>query len=270
MEIDWSELRVAAIEAMRRAYAPYSKFPVGAAALVDDGRTVVGCNVENASYGLTLCAECGLVSALHATGGGRLVAVACVDAAGDALMPCGRCRQLLWENGGPECLVDAFPEPRRMADLLPHAFDVTDLDAVGSTPHAPVVPARLAQWRGRGTAFVHPDMVGGQRVWTAYWERSTGLTDAAEAISMADAADADAAETADAAAAAGVTDLAGVDDVDEGPGILEEAPMFADAAEAVAWGRARTPRVVVVDADGGTYWAGDGAPPAEIELRWPS
>ncbi|HEY2950089.1 MAG TPA: cytidine deaminase [Micromonosporaceae bacterium] len=256
MEIDWVELRVAATEAMRRAYAPYSKFPVGAAGLVDDGRTVVGCNVENASYGLTLCAECGLVSALHATGGGRLVAVACVDAAGDALMPCGRCRQLLWENGGPECLVDAFPEPRRMADLLPHAFDVTDLDAVGSTPHAPVVPARLAHWRGRGTAFVHPDMAGGQRVWTGYWERSRGLTDAGDAAGLAEAAD--------------VAGTAVVDDVEEEPGILEEAPTFADAADAVAWGRARTPRVVVVDADGGTYWAGDGQPPTEIELRWPS
>ena len=99
--VDWPALRDAAREAMGRAYAPYSRFPVGAAALVDDGRIVSGCNVENASYGLTLCAECGLVSALHATGGGRLVAFACVDAAGAALMPCGRCRQLLYEFGGP-------------------------------------------------------------------------------------------------------------------------------------------------------------------------
>ena len=95
-------LRAAAVEVMRRAYAPYSNFPVGAAGLVDDGRVVVGCNVENASYGVTLCAECGLVSALHATGGGRLVALSCVDGAGEPLMPCGRCRQLLWEHGGPE------------------------------------------------------------------------------------------------------------------------------------------------------------------------
>ena len=78
-------------------------FPVGVAGLVDDGRVVVGCNVENAAYGVGLCAECGMVSALHATGGGRLVAVACVDRDGEPLMPCGRCRQLLWENGGPTC-----------------------------------------------------------------------------------------------------------------------------------------------------------------------
>jgi cytidine deaminase len=244
LEIDWAELRIAATEAMRRAYAPYSKFPVGAAGLVDDGRVVVGCNVENAAYGVALCAECGVVSSLHATGGGRLVAVACVDAAGDALMPCGRCRQLLWENGGPGCLIDAFPEPRSMADLLPHAFDVTDLDAVGATSHAPVVPARLAHWRGRGTAFVHPDMAGGQRVWTGYWERSNGLSDAPAGLAPGEA--------------------------DEGPGILEEAPSFVDAADAVAWGRARTSRVVVVDADGATYWAGEGDPPAEVGGRWPS
>src|ERR1700741_561358 len=94
--IDWDALREAARSAMTHAYAPYSQFPVGAAALVDDGRIVVGCNVENASYGLGLCAECGLVSALHTSGGGRLVALACVDFHGDVLMPCGRCRQLLW------------------------------------------------------------------------------------------------------------------------------------------------------------------------------
>ncbi len=96
---------------MQRAYAPYSKFKVGAAGLVDDGRIVSGCNVENAAYGVGLCAECGLVSSLHATGGGRLVAVVCVDAAGDALMPCGRCRQLLWENGSPDTLLET-PEGR--------------------------------------------------------------------------------------------------------------------------------------------------------------
>src|SRR5579862_3107715 len=103
MEIDWNALREAAREAMTHAYAPYSGFPVGAAALVDgaDGRRIVsGCNVENASYGVTLCAECGLVSDLVRTGGGRLVAVACVDADGRPLQPCGRCRQLLWEHGG--------------------------------------------------------------------------------------------------------------------------------------------------------------------------
>src|SRR5262247_3219757 len=119
VDIDWAELRAAAVEAMRRAYAPYSSYPVGVAGLVDDGRIVVGCNVENASYGLGLCAECGMVSALHASGGGRLVAVACVDGAGAALMPCGRCRQLLWEHGGAECLVDSSAGPVPMSDLLP-------------------------------------------------------------------------------------------------------------------------------------------------------
>src|SRR5450755_528627 len=99
-DVDWDALRAAATEAMGRAYAPYSHFAVGAAALVDDGRVVAGCNVENASYGLTLCAECGVVSALQITGGGALLALACVDAAGEALMPCGRCRQLFWEHGG--------------------------------------------------------------------------------------------------------------------------------------------------------------------------
>lgn len=126
--VDWVRLRDAAIEAMHKAYAPYSKYPVGAAALVDDGRVVVGCNVENASYGVTLCAECGLVSALVASGGGRLVALSCVDGDGAPLMPCGRCRQLLWEHGGPDCLIDAPGRPRRLSTLLPHAFDAGDLE----------------------------------------------------------------------------------------------------------------------------------------------
>jgi cytidine deaminase len=119
---DWEALRTAAREAMRHAYAPYSKFPVGAAGLTDDGRVVVGCNVENVSFGLTLCAECGLVSALHASGGGRLAALSCVDRTGMPIMPCGRCRQLIAEHGGEECLVDAEPAPRRLAELLPDAF----------------------------------------------------------------------------------------------------------------------------------------------------
>jgi cytidine deaminase len=126
-DIDWPALRRAALEAMGRAYAPYSQFPVGAAALVDDGRIVVGCNVENASYGLGLCAECGLVSALHAGGGGSLVALACVDFRGDVLMPCGRCRQLLWEHGGPDLLVDSVEGPKPMTDVLPLAFGREDL-----------------------------------------------------------------------------------------------------------------------------------------------
>jgi cytidine deaminase len=126
-EPDWDALRAAAREICARAYAPYSDFPVGAAALVDDGRIVTGCNVENASYGLALCAECGLVSALHASGGGRLLAFACVDRQGSALMPCGRCRQLLWEHGGPDCLVDTPAGIQTMAELLPLAFGADNL-----------------------------------------------------------------------------------------------------------------------------------------------
>jgi cytidine deaminase len=125
--IDWEALRAAAREVNRRAYAPYSGFRVGAAGLVDDGRTVVGCNVENAAYGVTLCAECGMVSQLHSTGGGRLVAVACVDAEGRPLMPCGRCRQLLWEAGGAACLLDTASGPKPMTEVLPDAFDAGDL-----------------------------------------------------------------------------------------------------------------------------------------------
>jgi cytidine deaminase len=120
--IDWDGLRRAALVAMGNAYAPYSNFAVGAAALVDDGRIVTGCNVENASYGVGLCAECGLVSALHATGGGSLVAFACVDSHGAVLMPCGRCRQLLWEHGGPDLLVDTAEGIKPMTDVLPLAF----------------------------------------------------------------------------------------------------------------------------------------------------
>ena len=127
-EDDWAMLRAAATAVMERAYAPYSRFKVGAAGLVHDGRVVAGCNVENASYGLGLCAECGMVSALHAGGGGRLVAVACVDAEGRALMPCGRCRQLLFEQGGPELLLDTVTGVRPMRDLLPDAFGPDDLD----------------------------------------------------------------------------------------------------------------------------------------------
>lgn len=125
--IDWAELTEAATSAMRRAYAPYSGYPVGAAALVDDGRVVSGCNVENAAYGVGLCAECGLVSALHATGGGRLVAMACVDGDGAPLMPCGRCRQLLYEHGGPALQIAMPTGVRRMSEVLPDAFGPTTL-----------------------------------------------------------------------------------------------------------------------------------------------
>ncbi|WP_059013054.1 cytidine deaminase [Streptomyces specialis] len=119
---DWDALRAAARDAMSRAYAPYSSYPVGAAALVDDGRTVTGCNVENASYGLGLCAECGLVSALHASGGGRLTHFTCCDGRGGVITPCGRCRQLLMEHGGPTLLVDTADGIRPLSDLLPDAW----------------------------------------------------------------------------------------------------------------------------------------------------
>jgi cytidine deaminase len=234
MEIDWAGLRAAAIEAMRRAYAPYSDFPVGVAGLVDDGRVVVGCNVENASYGVGLCAECGLVSSLHATGGGRLVAISCVDANGAPLMPCGRCRQLLYEHGGPDCLVEYLPRPLTVGELLPHAFGPHDLEKVNGSSSGPLVPPELAKWRGRGSVFVHPDISGGETVWTAYWERSGGSPEES--------------------------------DVEKG--VLEEAPNFPTAAEAVVWGQVRTPRIVVVDADGGLTWAGEGEPPEGIPARW--
>lgn len=119
---DWDALRAAAVQAAAWAYAPYSRLHVGAAALVDDGRVVTGCNVENASYGIGLCAECGLVSSLHATGGGRLTAFVCVDGEGTVIVPCGRCRQLLWEHGGPELLVEMPSGVRPMREVLPEAF----------------------------------------------------------------------------------------------------------------------------------------------------
>ena len=128
--VDWKVLRDRAIAASSGAYAPYSGFPVGAAALVDDHRIVAGCNVENVSYGLGLCAECSVVCALHSSGGGRLIALACVDVAGNILMPCGRCRQVLLEHGGPGMLVDHPQGPRTLAQLLPDAFGPDDLARV--------------------------------------------------------------------------------------------------------------------------------------------
>jgi cytidine deaminase len=124
---DWSGLRSEATRAAQHAYAPYSRLRVGAAGLTDTGRIVTGCNVENVSYGLTLCAECGLVSALHSSGGGRLIAVTCVDGDGALLSPCGRCRQLLMEHGGPELLVDSPAGPLALGELLPHAFGPGEL-----------------------------------------------------------------------------------------------------------------------------------------------
>lgn len=130
-EVDWDALRAEATAAMRRAYAPYSGFPVGAAALTTDGRLISGCNIENAAYGVTLCAECSLVSALIMGGGGRLAAFTCVNADGEVIAPCGRCRQLLWEHGGPDLLVEtAWAGVVPMTQVLPGGFGPDDLVAV--------------------------------------------------------------------------------------------------------------------------------------------
>jgi cytidine deaminase len=129
-EDPWPRLVEEATTVMRRAYAPYSHYRVGAAGLADDGRLLVGCNVENAGYGVALCAECGLVSSLHATGGGRLTHVVCVNRDGDVIMPCGRCRQVLFENGGPHMLLLTVRGVRPMSEVLPDAFGPDALDAV--------------------------------------------------------------------------------------------------------------------------------------------
>lgn len=126
-DFDWEALRAQAVEAMGHAYAPYSGYSVGVAGRVDDGRVVSGCNVENAAYGVALCAECGMVSQLHLTGGGRLTHVVCVDGAGAVIMPCGRCRQLLSENGGPDMLLWTVSGIKRMDEVLPDAFGPDDL-----------------------------------------------------------------------------------------------------------------------------------------------
>jgi cytidine deaminase len=126
--VDWIALRAAADEAAQAAYAPYSQLRVGAAALTDDGSVVVGCNVENASLGLTLCAECTMVGAARLAGAGRLVAVTCVAPdREEILQPCGRCRQVLFEIGGADLLVDGPQEPAPLGELLPRAFGPDDL-----------------------------------------------------------------------------------------------------------------------------------------------
>lgn len=127
-DADWDALRAAALDAMDKAYAPYSGFRVGAAALVDDGRVIVGCNVENAAYGVTLCAECAMIGALYTGGGGRLVAFTCVGGDGAITMPCGRCRQILWEHGGPDLTIETPRGLRGMAEILPDAFGPEDLE----------------------------------------------------------------------------------------------------------------------------------------------
>jgi cytidine deaminase len=160
MAINWPELRAAAIDVASRAYAPYSRLRVGAAGLTSDGRVLTGCNVENASYGLTLCAECGLVSALHATPPAAsgaapplLIAVAVVAGDGDPLLPCGRCRQLLLEAGGPGLLVDTASGPVTLADLLPASFGTADL-AARRDPAAPPLPP-LPPQQSHGSQLLH-------------------------------------------------------------------------------------------------------------------
>ena len=180
---------------------------------------MVGCNVENAAYGVVLCAECGLVSSLHATGGGRLVALSCVDGAGEPLMPCGRCRQLLWEHGGPECLVDCRDGAAADGASCCRTRSTADRTSAGVTRSRCCRP-RLREWQGRGTVFVHPDMR----------RRSAGLDGLLGAFDRL---------------------RRRVRRADEERGILEEGPTWPTWPTAVAWGRARTPRVVVVDADGG-------------------
>lgn len=128
-EVDWDGLRTTALNMTARSYVPYSQYAVGAAALASDGRVVRGCNVENAAYGVVLCAECGLISDLVGGGGGRLVAFVCVNRRGEPIMPCGRCRQLLWEHGGAALLVDTPEGIWTMDQVLPQAFDRADLDA---------------------------------------------------------------------------------------------------------------------------------------------
>ncbi len=130
--VDWDALRTRAQEMTQRSYAPYSRVQVGAAALVDDGRMIAGCNVENASYGLSLCAECSIASALAGSGGGRLVALAVVGGDGQYLAPCGRCRQVLYEFGGPDLQIDTGTGVVTLAELLPGAFGPTDLPSRSS------------------------------------------------------------------------------------------------------------------------------------------
>jgi len=127
-EIDWDALHTEAVRMTTLAYAPYSRFRVGVAGLVDDGRMVSGCNVENAAYGVALCAECGMVSSLHATGGGLLTHAVCVNSHGEVIMPCGRCRQVLFENGGPGMLLLSVSGVKPMSEVLPDAFGPHDLE----------------------------------------------------------------------------------------------------------------------------------------------
>ncbi|MDR0483415.1 MAG: cytidine deaminase [Cellulomonadaceae bacterium] len=143
-DVDWVALRAAAVAAMKKAYCPYSHFPVGAAAIVDDGRIVTGCNVENAGYGVCLCAECGVISQLHITGGGRLVAFTCVDGRGEVCMPCGRCRQILFEHGGKDMLMETPQGVMTLDQVLPQGFGPEALDLVAQYVQTKNVPAQDA------------------------------------------------------------------------------------------------------------------------------
>ncbi len=153
---------------MTHAYAPYSGYPVGVAALVDDGRTVTGCNVENASYGLGLCAECGLVSQLQRTGGGRLTHFTCVDGTGALLVPCGRCRQLLYEFGGPDLLLDTPAGVLPLSEMLPQASARTISPSKAVRPPCPArrgaahfaPPGRNPTRHGHGRHLRHPHQAG--------------------------------------------------------------------------------------------------------------
>ncbi|MFW0796070.1 cytidine deaminase [Gordonia sp. CPCC 205515] len=127
VDLDWNLLRDKAKSMIDRAYAPYSRFPVGAAGLTDDDRIVLGCNVENVSYGLGICAEVALIAHFAGTGGNSLRAISVCDSRGEILMPCGRCRQVLLEHGGGDLLVDHRDGPMRLAELLPEAFGPDDL-----------------------------------------------------------------------------------------------------------------------------------------------
>lgn len=128
MSVDWDALQARAIAARKLSYSPYSNFPVGAAALTTDGRIVAGCNIENASYGVTLCAECSLVSDLFAQGGGKLAYFVCVDGNDNVLMPCGRCRQLLFEHAANGMKLMTVSGVKDITDVLPDAFGPVQLE----------------------------------------------------------------------------------------------------------------------------------------------
>lgn len=129
MDVEYENLRVLALLETDRAYAPYSKYPVGCAVLCSDGACYSGANVENASYGLTLCAECSVVSQVGARPGVKIRKIVCVDRHGEIISPCGRCRQLLSEFAEAECTIQLSDGVRSFASILPHAFGPGELDA---------------------------------------------------------------------------------------------------------------------------------------------